>query len=49
VDSDTAGPLTRRLGAAGFDQVRALPLPGRRTGGAHTFVARRAHDHGEKA
>ncbi|MCL3998271.1 class I SAM-dependent methyltransferase [Streptomyces lavenduligriseus] len=43
VDFDTAGRFARRLGAAGFDQVRALPLPGWQTGITHTFVARRAH------
>ncbi|MFE5036533.1 class I SAM-dependent methyltransferase [Streptomyces sp. NPDC056683] len=42
VEFDTAGRLARRLGAAGFDQVRALPLPGWQTGITHTFVARRA-------
>ncbi|MFF4715068.1 class I SAM-dependent methyltransferase [Streptomyces eurythermus] len=43
VDFDTAARFARRLGAAGFDHVRALPLPGWQTGITHTFVARRAH------
>ncbi|GGM19298.1 methyltransferase [Streptomyces fumigatiscleroticus] len=39
---DTADRLAGRIRAAGFDRVRALPLPGWQTGIAHTFVARRA-------
>ncbi|MGW1619994.1 class I SAM-dependent methyltransferase [Streptomyces sp. NPDC002172] len=49
VEFDTAGRFARRLGAAGFDQVRALPLPGWQTGITHTFVARRAGGHQEDA
>lgn len=49
VEFDTAGCFARRLGAAGFDRVRALPLPGWQTGIAHTFVARRAHGDREEA
>ncbi|KUN88876.1 ubiquinone biosynthesis methyltransferase UbiE [Streptomyces bungoensis] len=41
VDFDTADRFTDRLDAAGFDTVRALPLPGWQTGITHTFVARR--------
>ncbi|MEV5775703.1 class I SAM-dependent methyltransferase [Streptomyces antimycoticus] len=49
LEFDTAGRFARRLGTAGFDRIRALPLPGWQTGIAHTFVARRAHDRGEDA
>ncbi len=49
LEFDTAGRFARRLGAAGFDRIRALPLPGWQTGIAHTFVARRAHDRGKAA
>ncbi|MEV6113850.1 methyltransferase domain-containing protein [Streptomyces sp. NPDC052109] len=49
VEFDTAGRFARRLGAAGFDQVRTLPLPGWQTGITHTFVAHRAYDHREDA
>ncbi|MFD1658735.1 class I SAM-dependent methyltransferase [Streptomyces caeni] len=41
VDFDTADRFTERLREAGFDRVRALPLPGWQTGITHTFVARR--------
>lgn len=41
VDFDTADRFTDRLREAGFDRVRALPLPGWQTGITHTFVARR--------
>ncbi|GHF96035.1 class I SAM-dependent methyltransferase [Streptomyces thermodiastaticus] len=41
VDFDTAGRFAGRLRAAGFDRVRALPLPGWQTGITHTFLARR--------
>ncbi|MET9730218.1 methyltransferase domain-containing protein [Streptomyces sp. NPDC006458] len=41
VDFDTAGQFADRVRAAGFDRVRALPLPGWQTGITHTFVARR--------
>ncbi|MFF0201424.1 class I SAM-dependent methyltransferase [Streptomyces sp. NPDC005017] len=41
VEFDTADRFRDRIGAAGFDQVRALPLPGWQTGITHTFVARR--------
>ncbi|MER6677135.1 class I SAM-dependent methyltransferase [Streptomyces sp. NPDC000983] len=41
IDFDTADRFARRLRAAGFDHVRALPLPGWQTGITHTFVARR--------
>ncbi|MFI5976071.1 methyltransferase [Streptomyces sp. NPDC051452] len=40
---DTAARFAERLRAAGFERVRALPVPGWQTGIAHTFVARRAH------
>jgi ubiquinone/menaquinone biosynthesis C-methylase UbiE len=42
VDFDTADRFAGRLRAAGFDRVRALPLPGWQTGITHTFVGRRA-------
>ncbi|MEU6775038.1 methyltransferase domain-containing protein [Streptomyces sp. NPDC046759] len=41
VTFDTAGQLARRVGRAGFERVRVLPLPGWHTGIAHTVVARR--------
>ncbi|MFF9167901.1 MULTISPECIES: class I SAM-dependent methyltransferase [unclassified Streptomyces] len=41
VEFDTAGRFADRLRAAGFAQVRALPLPGWQTGITHTFVASR--------
>ncbi|OII70262.1 class I SAM-dependent methyltransferase [Streptomyces sp. CC77] len=44
VDFDTAGRFAARLRDAGFDRVRALPLPGWQTGITHTFVARRGED-----
>ncbi|MFG2311530.1 class I SAM-dependent methyltransferase [Streptomyces sp. NPDC048566] len=42
VEFDTADRFAERVGAAGFDRVRALPLPGWQTGITHTVVARRA-------
>ncbi|WP_428933738.1 methyltransferase domain-containing protein [Streptomyces sp. ACT015] len=42
VEFDTAAAFTDRVRAAGFDRVRALPLPGWQTGITHTVVARRA-------
>ncbi|MHC3469383.1 class I SAM-dependent methyltransferase [Streptomyces sp. 7R007] len=42
VDFDTVDEFTARVRAAGFDRVRALPLPGWQTGITHTVVARRA-------
>ena len=42
VDFDTVDRFTDRVRARGFDQVRALPLPGWQTGITHTVVARRA-------
>ncbi|WP_030339989.1 class I SAM-dependent methyltransferase [Streptomyces sp. NRRL S-1022] len=45
VEFDTAGRFERRLAAAGFERVRAVPLPGWQTGITHTFVARRPYDH----
>ncbi|MDO0929054.1 class I SAM-dependent methyltransferase [Streptomyces sp. TG1A-8] len=44
VDFDTAGRFAERVRAAGFEAVRALPLPGWQTGIAHTVVARRGGD-----
>ncbi|GGV76549.1 MULTISPECIES: methyltransferase domain-containing protein [Streptomyces] len=41
VEFDTAGRFAGRLRAAGFDRVRALPLPGWQTGITHTFLAQR--------
>ncbi|MFE0812814.1 methyltransferase domain-containing protein [Streptomyces sp. NPDC058848] len=41
-DFDTAQAFGARLGRAGFEGVRVLPLPGWQTGIAHTFVGRRA-------
>ncbi|MFG2576940.1 class I SAM-dependent methyltransferase [Streptomyces sp. NPDC048481] len=41
VDFDTADRFAARLTAAGFRDVRALPLPGWQTGITHTLVARR--------
>ncbi|MFF8449696.1 methyltransferase domain-containing protein [Streptomyces leeuwenhoekii] len=38
---DTAPAFAARLGRAGFDRVRVLPLPGWQTGITHTFLARR--------
>ncbi|MFK0117644.1 class I SAM-dependent DNA methyltransferase [Streptomyces sp. NPDC090994] len=38
---DTAPAFGARLGRAGFDRVRVLPLPGWQTGVTHTFLARR--------
>ncbi|MFD6529878.1 methyltransferase [Streptomyces sp. NPDC060184] len=37
---DTAPAFTERIGRAGFEEVRVLPLPGWQTGITHTFVAR---------
>ncbi|MER7980087.1 methyltransferase domain-containing protein [Streptomyces sp. NPDC060011] len=42
VEFDTADQFATRVRGAGFDLVRALPLPGWQTGITHTFVARRA-------
>ncbi|MGW0330741.1 methyltransferase domain-containing protein [Streptomyces sp. NPDC003011] len=42
VDFDTVDRFARRVRASGFDQVRALPLPGWQTGVTHTVVGRRA-------
>ncbi|MEU3829354.1 class I SAM-dependent methyltransferase [Streptomyces sp. SID161] len=42
VEFDTAGRFAARVRAAGFQDVRTLPLPGWHTGITHTFVARRA-------
>ncbi|MFI8234783.1 methyltransferase domain-containing protein [Streptomyces sp. NPDC085900] len=42
VDFDTVDAFADRLRANGFDQVRALPLPGWQTGITHTVVGRRA-------
>ncbi|KMS92082.1 MULTISPECIES: class I SAM-dependent methyltransferase [Streptomyces] len=42
VEFDTADRFAARVRAAGFEHVRALPLPGWQTGITHTFVARRA-------
>ncbi|MFF3619359.1 class I SAM-dependent methyltransferase [Streptomyces sp. NPDC002467] len=42
---DPADRFAARLRGAGFDKVRALPLPGWQTGIAHTFVAARPEDH----
>jgi ubiquinone/menaquinone biosynthesis C-methylase UbiE len=41
VEFDTAGDFAARVRAAGFQDVRVLPLPGWQTGITHTFVARR--------
>ncbi|MEU0052136.1 class I SAM-dependent methyltransferase [Streptomyces sp. NPDC006309] len=41
VEFDTADRFAGRVRAAGFEHVRALPLPGWQTGITHTFVARR--------
>ncbi|MFE6335787.1 class I SAM-dependent methyltransferase [Streptomyces sp. NPDC057798] len=41
VEFDTADRFAARIGAAGFERVRALPLPGWQTGITHTFVAAR--------
>ncbi|MGW0916443.1 class I SAM-dependent methyltransferase [Streptomyces sp. NPDC002784] len=41
VEFDTAGRFAERIRAAGFERVRALPLPGWQTGITHTFVAGR--------
>ncbi|MFC0499217.1 class I SAM-dependent methyltransferase [Streptomyces mutabilis] len=39
---DTVPAFGARLGRAGFEDVRVLPLPGWQTGITHTFVGRRA-------
>ncbi|MEV6684357.1 class I SAM-dependent methyltransferase [Streptomyces sp. NPDC051130] len=41
VGFDTAGRFAERIREAGFDRVRALPLPGWQTGITHTFVGSR--------
>ncbi|MET9467741.1 class I SAM-dependent methyltransferase [Streptomyces sp. NPDC006544] len=40
LDFDTAGEFAERMRAAGFTDVRVLPLPGWQTGITHTFVGR---------
>ncbi|MFF7361880.1 methyltransferase [Streptomyces sp. NPDC008125] len=40
LDFDTAPAFAERIGRAGFEEVRVLPLPGWQTGITHTFVAR---------
>ncbi|MFJ4682166.1 class I SAM-dependent methyltransferase [Streptomyces sp. NPDC088789] len=47
VTFDTAGRLARRVGEAGFEQVRVVPLPGWQTGITHTVVAARPRRTGE--
>ncbi|MGW4025381.1 class I SAM-dependent methyltransferase [Streptomyces sp. NPDC005009] len=47
VEFDTAGRFADRLRAAGFEAVRALPLPGWQTGITHTFVGRRPRTESE--
>ncbi|OKJ99978.1 class I SAM-dependent methyltransferase [Streptomyces sp. CB02400] len=47
VEFDTAGRFAGRLRAAGFEAVRALPLPGWQTGITHTFVGRRLRTESE--
>lgn len=47
VEFDTAGRFAGRLRAAGFEAVRALPLPGWQTGITHTFVGRRPRTESE--
>ncbi|OIJ65414.1 class I SAM-dependent methyltransferase [Streptomyces mangrovisoli] len=42
VEFDTVDVFTERVRAAGFDRVRALPLPGWQTGVTHTVVGCRA-------
>ncbi|CAM5715511.1 Putative methyltransferase OS=Streptomyces glaucescens OX=1907 GN=SGLAU_01570 PE=4 SV=1 [Streptomyces glaucescens] len=49
LEFDTAERFADRLRTAGFDRVRALPLPGWQTGITHTFVARRADAGREEA
>ncbi|MFD3536761.1 class I SAM-dependent methyltransferase [Streptomyces sp. NPDC058664] len=44
VGFDTADRFADRIRKAGFDRVRALPLPGWQTGITHTFVASRGKD-----
>lgn len=44
VDFDPADRFALRIRDAGFDRVRALPLPGWQTGITHTFVAARTED-----
>ncbi|MET8573527.1 methyltransferase domain-containing protein [Streptomyces sp. NPDC005012] len=41
LEFDTAPEFAARMRRAGFDGVRALPLPGWQTGVAHTFAGRR--------
>jgi ubiquinone/menaquinone biosynthesis C-methylase UbiE len=41
LEFDTAPEFAARMRRAGFDGVRALPLPGWQTGVAHTFTGRR--------
>ncbi|MGW2836277.1 methyltransferase [Streptomyces sp. NPDC001493] len=40
LDFDTAPAFAERIGRAGFEGARVLPLPGWQTGITHTFVAR---------
>ncbi|MER6622542.1 class I SAM-dependent methyltransferase [Streptomyces sp. NPDC000931] len=47
LEFDTAGRFAGRLRAAGFEAVRALPLPGWQTGITHTFVGRRPRTESE--
>ncbi|WAU83102.1 methyltransferase domain-containing protein [Streptomyces sp. Qhu-G9] len=47
VEFDTAGDFAARVRSAGFQDVRALPLPGWQTGITHTIVARRPGTAGE--
>ncbi|MFD6422284.1 methyltransferase [Streptomyces sp. NPDC060198] len=44
---DTAPMFAERVGRAGFEEVRVLPLPGWQTGIAHTFVARAPRRRGD--
>ncbi|THA80284.1 class I SAM-dependent methyltransferase [Streptomyces sp. A0592] len=44
IQFDRAGRFADRIAEAGFDRVRALPLPGWQTGITHTFVASRGRD-----
>ncbi|WP_344975438.1 class I SAM-dependent methyltransferase [Salinactinospora qingdaonensis] len=40
MDFDGATAVTRRMRAAGFENVRALPMPGWQRGIVHTFIGR---------
>ncbi|MCX5401262.1 methyltransferase [Streptomyces sp. NBC_00102] len=48
LDFDTAPAFAERLGRAGFEEVRVLPLPGWQTGITHTFVARAPRRSGDR-